>query len=190
MSSIPHKDGPARWERRGSRVVASTKVLDLTMVTYHHPVRGTEREFVRLDAPDWVNVVAVTRDRRVVLVKQFRFGTNEFSLEVPGGVMEAGEDPVEAGLRELAEETGFGGGRARLLASVHPNPAIQGNRCHAVVVEDAEEVHALDWDPDEEIALQTIPLEDLPAFLAQGRITHSLSVCAALLYLQTLSPRI
>ena len=96
---------------------------------------------------------AVTPDGRIVLVRQFRFGIDDFSLEIPGGVVEPGEDPVAAGTRELREETGFGGPRARLLASVHPNPAIQRNRCHLVLVEGVECGESLDWDEDEEISV-------------------------------------
>lgn len=183
-------EGPARWERRGQRLIASTRVLDLTGITYHHPVRKTEREFVCIDAPDWVNVVAVTTEGAVVLVSQFRYGTNDFSLEVPGGVMEKGEDPIEAGLRELAEETGFGGGQARLLGSLHPNPAIQSNRCHVVLVEGVRPIHALDWDPDEEIALSTLPLAQVLERAATGGITHSLSLCALFLYQRSCGPRV
>jgi 8-oxo-dGTP pyrophosphatase MutT (NUDIX family) len=76
---------------------------------------------------DWVNIVALTPEGEVVLVRQFRFGIETLSLEVPGGVIEAGEDPVAAGLRELREETGYVGERGRLIASIHPNPAIHPN---------------------------------------------------------------
>ncbi|HMD61926.1 MAG TPA: NUDIX hydrolase, partial [Opitutaceae bacterium] len=96
---------PSRWLRGGERVLASTRVLELRSVKYRHPKRG-EREFVVLHAPDWVNVVAVTPGGELVLVRQFRFGSNSLSLEVPGGVIEAGEDPLAAGVRELSEETG------------------------------------------------------------------------------------
>ena len=73
-------------------------------------------------SPDWVNVLALTPDARLVLVRQFRFGIDDFSLEIPGGVIETGEDPVAAGLRELREETGYGGRADRLLASSIPTP--------------------------------------------------------------------
>jgi 8-oxo-dGTP pyrophosphatase MutT (NUDIX family) len=120
--------------------------------------------------------------RQLVLVRQFRFGIHDFSLEVPGGVIESGEDPVAAGVRELAEETGFAGGTARLLGSVHPNPAIQDNRCHAVLVEGVTRSAPLAWDPDEEIEISTAPVDDVLAWARAGRITHSLSLNALMLF--------
>jgi 8-oxo-dGTP pyrophosphatase MutT (NUDIX family) len=170
--------GPSRWVRGPGRTLARTRVLELREVRYDHPVRGTGREFTVIAAPDWVNVVALTPDGRLVLVRQFRFGIDDFSLEVPGGVIEPGEDPVAAGVRELAEETGFAGRAARLLGSVHPNPAIQDNRCHLVLVEDAVRRAALDWDPDEEIETSTAPVAEVLAWARAGRITHSLVLCA------------
>src|SRR3954470_22222391 len=149
---------PSRWERLGDALQAKTRVFDVLSTRYRHPVRGTERDFVVMKSPDWVNVVALTPDGQLVLVRQFRYGINEFSLEIPGGVMEAGEDPVTAGLRELREETGFTGAPAKLLGSVFPNPAIQSNRCHYVFVENAIPSHALEWDADEEIQVTTRPV--------------------------------
>jgi 8-oxo-dGTP pyrophosphatase MutT (NUDIX family) len=173
---------PSRWEKGVSRKLASTRVFDVEGVGYRHPVRGTAREFVVIDAPDWVNVVAVTSDHQLVLVRQFRFGIDAFSWEIPGGVIERGEDPLAAGLRELQEETGFVGKTARLLGSVNPNPAIMNNRCHLVLVEDA--VRAVDqaWDPDEEIEVRTLPVDDAYAWAHDGRISHSLVLNALLLF--------
>jgi ADP-ribose pyrophosphatase len=173
---------PARWHRGSGRVLASTRVLDLRTVTFRHPVRGTEGEFVIAHTPDWVNVVARTPDDRLVLVRQFRFGSNDLSLEIPGGVMEAGEDPVSAGLRELSEETGYGGGVPSLLGSVHPNPAIQNNRCHFVLVDGAVPTGPMKWDADEEIQVSTEPVADVLAGARSGRITHSLTVAALMFF--------
>jgi 8-oxo-dGTP pyrophosphatase MutT (NUDIX family) len=173
---------PARWERRGRRSLAHTRILDLLSVQFHHPVRGTEREFVVIDAPDWVNVIALTPAGELVLVRQFRYGTDAFSLEVPGGVIERGEDPVAAGVRELREETGYAGPAARLLGSVHPNPAIQNNRCHLVLVEDAVRAGDAAWDHDEEIAVATAPVEDVFAWARDGQITHALVLNALWLF--------
>ena len=173
---------PARWERRGQATQAKTVVFELQSVRYRHPARGTEREFVVVSAPDWVNVLALTPDGRLVLVRQFRFGIDAFSLEIPGGVMKAGEDPVAAGLRELREETGFTGTCARLLGSVHPNPAIQSNQCHIVFVEDAVCTTALEWDTDEEIEVTTLPVDEVFALARNGAVTHGLVLNALFLF--------
>lgn len=119
---------PSRWQKLGESVISATRIFDLRTARYRHPVRNRERDFYVVHSRDWVNVLAVTTDKQLVLVNQFRFGIDDFSLEIPGGVIEPGEDPVKAGLRELEEETGYVGGNARLLASVHPNPAIMSNR--------------------------------------------------------------
>ncbi|MFA5264180.1 MAG: NUDIX hydrolase [Opitutaceae bacterium] len=182
MSDLTHPHGPSRWERGLSRVIHATKILDLCGTFYRHPVRGTQREFVTLNARDWVNVVALTTEARIVLVRQFRFGIDDLSLEVPGGVIEAGEDPVAAGVRELAEETGYVGHSAQLLGSVYPNPAIQNNRCHIVLVESASCRQPLDWDADEELEVSTVMIEEALRLASTGGITHSLSLCALMLF--------
>ncbi len=174
---------PSRWTRGDERVLAKTRVLELRSIHYRHPGRGTERDFVVAHAPDWVNVLALTPDGRLVLVRQFRFGSDGFSLELPGGAVEAGEDPVAAAVRELSEETGYGGGRVRLLGSVHPNPAIMDNRCHFVLVDGAVPAGPVNWDQDEEIEVSTAPVADVFAWARSGRITHSLTV-AALIFLE------
>lgn len=174
--------GPSRWERLGQTTLATTRVLDLLSVRYRHPVRGTEKDFIVVRPSDWCNVLALTPDGQLVLVRQFRFGIDGFSLEIPGGIMEAGENVVEAGLRELREETGFTGTRARLLGSVHPNPAIQSNRCHFVLVEDAVRSAAMEWDADEEIEVTTMPAGDVLALARAGGITHALVLNALFLF--------
>jgi ADP-ribose pyrophosphatase len=172
---------PSLWKREGERVLATTRVLELRSVRFSNPAKGVDREFVVAHAPDWVNVVAVTPAGRLVLVRQFRFGSNALSLEVPGGVIEAGESPVEAGVRELMEETGYGGGAARLLGSVRPNPAIMDNQCHVVLVDGAVPTGPMDWDPDEEIEVSTATLAEALAWARSGTIAHSLSVAALML---------
>lgn len=173
---------PSRWEKGASRVLASTRIFDLRGVDFRHPVRGTSREFVVIDAPDWVNVVALTPDGRLVMVNQFRYGIDAFSWEVPGGVIERGEDPVVAGVRELEEETGFVGSSARLLGSVNPNPAIMNNRCHLVLVEGAVRAAEQAWDADEEIEVAAVPVDEVYEWARTGRITHSLVLNALLLF--------
>lgn len=173
---------PARWERTGQSLHAQCQVFDVLHARYRHPGRGRERDFVVIEAPDWVNVIALTPDDRLVLVRQFRFGIDDFSLEIPGGVMEPGEDPLTAAQRELREETGHTGQPARVLGHVHPNPAIMNNACHLVLVEQAQRTTGLDWDHDEEIEVLTAPVDEVLGWARTGRIRHALVLDALLLF--------
>lgn len=173
---------PKRWLRLRSEPHSSTKIFDVKRTAFRHPDRTTERDFFVIDAPDWVNVIALTPDRCVVLVRQFRYGIDDFSIEIPGGVVEQGEDFLAAGLRELREETGYVGSSARFLGSVHPNPAIQNNRCHLVLVENARLESELAWDPDEELEVTLKPVDEVYALAYSGGITHALVLDALLLF--------
>jgi ADP-ribose pyrophosphatase len=176
---------PARWTRGTPSVVARTRILEVQSVPFHHPKRDTRRDFTVVAVPDWVNVLAHTADDRLVLVNQFRYGIDAFSWEIPGGVIEPGEDPVAAGLRELREETGYIGSSARLLASIHPNPAFLNNRCHLVLVEQCHLDSATQWDPDEELEVAALPTAEVFARARRGEITHSL-VLDALFFFEPL----
>lgn len=173
---------PLRWQKLREEPHSTTRIFEVVRAIFRHPKREKEQDFFVINPPDWVNVVALTPDGHLVLVRQFRYGINEFSLEVPGGVMDPGEDPVTAGLRELREETGFVGTRASLLGAVHPNPAMQSNRCHLVLVEDARREADLEWDPDEEFEILTKPVDEVFALAAAGGITHAMVLNALLLF--------
>ena len=130
-----------------------------------------------------MNVVALTEDQRVVLVEQFRHGTEEVTLEIPGGTVDPGEDPLSAGLRELREETGYAGGEAEIIGVVTPNPALLNNRCHTVLVRGIELQGAPQLEGFEEINTRLVPLSEVPALIRSGAIDHAL-VIAGFHYLQ------
>jgi len=176
------KNEPQRWKKLGARTVATTRIFEVQSVEFQHPTHQTPREFAVINAPDWVNVVALTDAHELVLVRQFRYGIDEFSLEIPGGMIDPGEDPLTAGLRELQEETGYRDGRARLLGSVHPNPAMQNNRCHFVLVEGVKRSAATDWDENEEMKIITRPVDDVYALAYAGGISHALVLDALLFF--------
>jgi len=139
----------------------------------HADVGGTP--FYRLVCPDWVNVVPLTPDGRVVFVRQFRHGVGAGTLEVPGGQMDPGDrDPLEAAQRELLEESGFAGEAWEPLGWVHPNPAILGNRCHSFLVREVRPVAPIRNDHDERTEVDLIPLVQVPRLILDGSITHAL----------------
>jgi 8-oxo-dGTP pyrophosphatase MutT (NUDIX family) len=183
MDSTGNKE-PKRWKKLGARTIATTQIFEVQRVQFQHPAHQAPREFAVINAPDWVNIVALTTNHELVLVRQFRYGTDEFSLEIPGGMIDPGEDPLVAGLRELQEETGYAGGRARMLGSVHPNPAMLNNRCHYVLVEGATRSAAVEWDENEEMEISVLPVEEVYALAYAGGITHALVLAA----LQQFSP--
>ncbi len=168
----------SRWEVLQRESFADCRVFSVMRHRCRHPGRGREADFYVLHAPAWVNVIALTEDRRMVLVRQYRFGTEDFSLEIPGGMVDPGEDPVEAAVRELREETGYAGRGAREIGGVHPNPAIQDNRCHLVFIEDARRVHGTDWDGHEELETVVLGVDEAFALARNGGITHSLVIDA------------
>jgi 8-oxo-dGTP pyrophosphatase MutT (NUDIX family) len=173
---------PARWEILGRTEEASCRVFSVIRKHCRHPIRGREDDFYVLESSDWVNTIAVTPVGRMVLVEQYRFGSEDLSLEVPGGLMDLGEEPIEAAERELREETGFVGRHSRLLGSVRPNPAIQSNRCHIVLIEEAERLVDTDWDENEELTVELPTVAEVFDMAHTGKITHALALNALFLY--------
>ncbi len=134
-------------------------------------VTGKEMRVDRLLVPDWVNVVAFNDKDELVLVRQWRFGVRAFSLEIPAGAIEAGEDPVEAGLRELVEETGHtpaDRSAVVLLGATRPNSAFMQNRCFSIFVPRALKTHELSLDATEEVEVTTMKRVDVEAALKEG----------------------
>jgi 8-oxo-dGTP pyrophosphatase MutT (NUDIX family) len=136
------------------------------------------RRAIVLETPDWVNVIPMTADGRVLLIRQWRYGIESFTLEIPGGVVDPGEAPEETATRELLEETGYRAGRVRQIGLVHPNPAIHNNRTFTFVAEDLTEVGPPEGDGEEEIEVTSAALEEIPGLIRRGVITHSLVIAA------------
>ncbi|HON84507.1 MAG TPA: NUDIX hydrolase [Syntrophorhabdaceae bacterium] len=142
-------------------------------------------EFYIIETNDWVNVIPLTEDKKVVMIKQFRHGSKEITLEIPGGLVDD-EHHMEAALRELSEETGYVGDRVVYLGATNPNPAIFNNLCHTYLVENAKKVNEKNLDPDEDIEVVLVPVEDIPGLIAQGKINHALVIVAFYFYFSKL----
>jgi 8-oxo-dGTP pyrophosphatase MutT (NUDIX family) len=160
-------------------VLATTRVMTLKQRWCASPTNPAKAgHYVYLDACDWCNVVAITRDRRVVMIEQFRHGLGEVTLELAGGIVERGEDPAAAGVRELLEETGYSGTSHGVIGTVSANPAIFNNRVHTVLVTDCKATRAPEMDGNEEIATRLVELGQLDNLVRRSDVHHSLVVCA------------
>ena len=167
------------WIVGDQRVLARTSLFTLREHRATSPRRSSiGGRFVYLDCGDWVNVIAITADDEVVLIEQFRHGRAEVTLEIPGGMVDGGEDVVAAGLRELREETGFVGARAEIIGKVSPNPALLNNMCYTLLVHDAAPKAKRALDSHEEIAVRVEPLAAVPSLISDGIIHHALVVAA------------
>ncbi len=132
-----------------------------------------------LDSGDWVNIIPVTADDRVVLIRQYRHGTNDMTLEIPGGMVDREDSSaLHAARREMQEETGYDSEDIIPLGAVHPNPAIQGNRCHSFLARNVEKCFEPNFDTTEETEVVLVPLAHIPDLIRRGHITHALVVVA------------
>ena len=167
------------WPRIDSKQLGDFRIFSIRSDQKVSPRNGQPHDFFIIDCVNWVNVIAVTPDEQLVMVEQYRHGSNTVELEIPGGTMDATDaSPLAAGVRELREETGYEGTDARIIGRVFPNPAIMSNSCYTVLVENCRPQHPVEFDSGEDLLTKLVPAGQIPRLLAEGKIQHSLVVVA------------
>lgn len=172
-----------KWETISSSFAGNFKIFDISRIKRRHPDLDKQGDFVVLNSAEWVNIIPVTKDNKVVFVEQYRHGTDEITLEVPGGLVELNEDPRLAAERECAEETGFvGTNNAVLLGENTPNPAFLNNKCYSWVWFGCEKKVAQSFDTHEDIGVVELSFEEVREYILSGKIKHSLVLTAFFFY--------
>ncbi len=169
---------PDVWKRIRSKKIADCRVFQVREDYCESEMGGKLSTFFVLENPDWVNVIALTKQNEVVLIEQYRHGTEEIVLEIPGGMIDKDEKPEMAAKRELLEETGFSSEKFVCLGKSLPNPAIQNNLIYHFLAIDCEKTEETRFDEHESVITKLLPLDEIENLIRSGKITHSLVIAA------------
>ena len=168
-----------KWKILGQETVCDFKLFKFYRRDLLNPHKNSEHRFYVMDIPDWINVVPVTPEGKIVMIRQYRAGTDAVTVEIPGGVMDANDgSPQAAARRELEEETAYVAGKLALLGSVHPNPSFMSNTCYFVVAKGARPTGKTNFDPGEDIETFEMEPDELRQAILSGKIKHALTVAA------------
>jgi 8-oxo-dGTP pyrophosphatase MutT (NUDIX family) len=180
MARMPDETTVIRpWQTLGAEPVYDCRIFSVTAQRSRSPRTGELYDFYVIESPDWVNIIPITPEGEVVMVRQYRHGIGGFTLEVPGGMVDPTDaSPLEAGRREMQEESGYDSDDIVPIGAIHPNPAIQNNRCHSFLARNAKRTHAVSFDSTEETEVALVPLAKIPDLIREGAITHALVVVA------------
>jgi ADP-ribose pyrophosphatase len=171
-----------KWELVQRKTILEPGPFAVREDTLVSPRTGAALVYHVLECPDWVNVVAFTEGEEMVLVRQYRFGSERFTLEIPGGVVDPDESPAVGAVRELREETGYVGEKVVELGFVEPNPALQNNRCYTYLITGCRPTMDQELDPGEDVSVELHTMSELRQMIRRGEVTHSLVVAAMELF--------
>jgi ADP-ribose pyrophosphatase len=167
------------WAKIRSEMLANYRVFSVRTDVKVSPRTGKEHDFFVIESVNWVNVIPVTANNELVMIEQYRHGSNTVELEIPGGMMDSTDaSPILAGTRELREETGYEGEQAQIIGQIFPNPAIMSNTCFTLLVKNCQLKHATEFDHSEDLVTRLVPVIEIPKLVGTGVIKHSLVVVA------------
>jgi len=167
------------WPLLASERIFDAGLFQVARDRARSPRTGAEHDFYVVSMADWVMVVALTKDGKLVLVRQYRHGSREAGLEVPGGLHErAAEGTAEAAARELTEETGYGGGTWLFLGELRPQPALLSNRAWIYLAKELELRAEPEPDAGEDIEVVLLAPEEIPACIVSLQMNNAMTVAA------------
>src|SRR3954451_22731515 len=185
------RESEASWAREGEGEGEGDVTLEenwlfrLRRERFRSRASGRSHDFYVMHLADAVHAIALTPDGQMVMVRQFRAGSSQDSLEPPGGLLDPGEDPCAAGARELLEETGYVGDPAVLVGTLWSNPSLLTSRTTTIVINNVRKVAEPKLDHNEEVTVELVPADAIPRMIDEGRIKHGLCVAGLLWWLQS-----
>ncbi|HQI81477.1 MAG TPA: NUDIX hydrolase [Deltaproteobacteria bacterium] len=167
------------WNHLSSRSVYRNRIVNVRLDKYHFLPNDIVKDFTVFEFEDWVNIIPLTEDGRIVTIRQYRHGVRRDTLEIPGGLISPDDSsPMEAALREMTEETGYVSTDVVHIGTVEPNPAIQTNRCYTFLALNCTPASSQNLDPTESIRVELVPKEEVYRLIREQEITHGLVVAA------------
>jgi 8-oxo-dGTP pyrophosphatase MutT (NUDIX family) len=166
------------WPCIRSQINQSFGFFSIRTDTTISPRTGLEHDFYVIESRDWVNVIPITNNHQVIMIKQYRHGSRKVALEIPGGLLDPGDTPKKGAARELLEETGFQSKKLKQIGVVRPNPALFNNRCYTFLAQDIQKVADPKLDQTEDIEVVPVPLADISGFILKGKIDHAMVMTA------------
>ena len=175
-----------KYSLKGQETILQTKIFEIKKKRYLKPDLLTPYDAFIIDTSDWVNIIPVTQKNEILLIQQYRFGTDTIEWEIPGGIIEPNEPPLLAAKRELEEETGFISKEWQQIGVVNANPAIQSNKCFTFLAKDVENLGTINFDPDEYIEHHLVPISGLKGYVTSGKITNTFIIAAIYFYFSSI----
>jgi ADP-ribose pyrophosphatase len=177
------------WREVAREFMARYRVFSVERSRAISPLDGAEHAFYRIQSASWTQIVPITKDSRVVLVRQYRHGAARLTLEIPGGLVDSGEDPRVAAMRECLEETGYRARDAMSFGVLSPNPALFENRLYSYLATDVELEGAIRNEGTEQTEVVLAPVRDIAGMILSGEIDHALVVATLWRYPHLYPPR-
>jgi 8-oxo-dGTP pyrophosphatase MutT (NUDIX family) len=171
------------WKCIRSQPTQSFRVFSIRTDTTLSPRTGKEHDFYIIESRDWINIIPLTSDHQVIMIKQYRHGSREVTLEIPGGLVDPGDTPKKAAARELLEETGYQAKKWMKIGVVNPNPALFNNHCYTFLAQDIRKIADPMPDQTEDIEVVLVPLVKISRLILKGGIDHAMVITAFTHYL-------
>ncbi|WP_182922264.1 NUDIX hydrolase [Pedobacter planticolens] len=165
-----------KWQKIASKYLVRERWATLRVDTCKLQNGSIKDDYYVLEYPNWVNAIALTKENKIILVRQYRFAADIISLEIPGGVIDDGEEPETAIVRELQEETGYSFESCELIATLYPNPATSTNKTFTYLLKGGVKTHEQHLDEHEILNVEEYTIEEVKQLLKENKIDQALHV--------------